>query len=120
MSKPPKSPQTPEQVVADALNEHGFLLQHKIAGILRSGNDRNHKHNWHIEASEVPVSLPNGEETRIDLVLCQNAITRRTWRLLVECKRSARDFKRWVFFGESHHYSQRLDCRPAIRVHGWI
>lgn len=101
MSKPARSPQTPEQVVADALNEQGFLLQHKIVDILRSGDNGKSRHNWHIEASEVPVSLPNGDETRIDLVLCQSGVTRRPWRVLIECKRSTRDFKRWVFFGET-------------------
>ena len=46
----------------------------------------------------MPVSLPNGDETRIDLVLRHGPETGVHWRVVMECKRSARDYKRWVFF----------------------
>jgi len=60
-------------------------------------------HGWHVEASEVPVSLPNSEETRIDLVLQHGRDPNNPWRVVVECKRAARDFKRWIFFSETSY-----------------
>jgi len=101
MRKERESEATPQEIVAAALNEQGYLLQHKIMDVLRSpAGDEKYRHDWRIEAAEVPVSLPNGEETKIDLVLRPSGVTgQRTWRIVTECKRSARDYKRWVFFG---------------------
>jgi hypothetical protein len=93
---------SPEEIVAAALNEQGYLLQYKVASVVRSPAKKGQlQHDWHIEASEVPVSLPNGDETRIDIVLNHGAAESSVWRIVAECKRAARDYKRWVFFGEN-------------------
>jgi len=102
MSKDPIPQSTPEEAVALALNEQGYLFQHKIAQILHAPRgDGEFSHQWYVEAEEVPVSLPNGAETRIDIVLHHGPQAGSPWRVVLECKRSARDFKRWVFFGEA-------------------
>lgn len=60
----------PKEIVAAALNEHGYLLHHRVVDVLHSHYRKwEFCHFWSIEASELPVSLPNGAETRIDLVL---------------------------------------------------
>ena len=93
---------TPEEVVAQALNEQGYLFHHKVIQVLRPSSGT--KHEWFVEASEVPVSLPNGNETRVDIVLrhCPNQ-PENPWRVVMECKRAARDYKRWVFFADAKH-----------------
>lgn len=90
------------KVVALALNEQGYLFQHRVIQVLQSPEaDGASAHNWYVEAEEVPVSLPTGHETRIDLVLRYGLQLDSPWRAVLECKRSARDYKRWVFFGEA-------------------
>ncbi len=101
MSKAPSSQPTPEEIVADALNEQGYLFHHKIVDVLEAGRRGKFSHNWYVEASEVPVSLPNEKETRIDLVLRHGPQLGKPWRVILECKRSARDYKRWIFFGQT-------------------
>jgi hypothetical protein len=89
-----------QELVASALNEQGYLLHHKVVSVLNAPpTERESCHDWKIEASEVPVSLPNGDETRIDLVLRHEGSSHRPWRVVMECKRSAKDYKHWVFFG---------------------
>lgn len=111
-TKKDKEPEiTPEQLVVDALNEQGYLLHHKVLDVLRSHSAQERpNHRWQVEASEVPVSLPNGDETRIDLVLRHGEHEKSLWRAVVECKRSAKDFKRWVFFGQNE-----FDTGPSPR-----
>lgn len=119
MTKATTPPMMPEELVAAALNEQGYLLHHKVVDVLRSDDKKAiFRHSWNIEASEVPVSLPNGDETRIDLVLRYGAQGHRPWRVVVECKRSARDYKSWAFFGGTrwsqgssprHFYVERAD-----------
>ncbi|MGO8835993.1 MAG: hypothetical protein ACLQAH_04960 [Limisphaerales bacterium] len=93
---------TPEEVVALALNEQGYLFHHKIIQVLQPPSGiKDFKHDWIVEASEVPVSLPNGMETRIDLVLRHTPKKDNPWRVVVECKRADPRYKRWVFFGDS-------------------
>lgn len=101
MSKPPPQPLTAEEIVASALNEQGYLLQHRILEAIHS-NSRGDKwaDAWAIEAFEVPVSLPNHDETRIDLVL-KHKKTGAGWWTVMECKRAAPDFKRWIFFAQN-------------------
>jgi hypothetical protein len=98
----PIIPQPPaEEVVALALNEQGYLLHHKVASALRASNqDRRVLHNWRVESCELPVSLPDGNETRVDILLRHRGSPGIPWRVVLECKRAARDYKRWVFFGE--------------------
>ena len=100
--KKSESAMTPQEVVCAALNEQGYLFQHKIVQVLQPpAGQENPKHGWYVEASEVPVSLPNGDETRIDIVLRhrQNQPDN-PWHVVVECKRAAREYKRWVFFSD--------------------
>jgi hypothetical protein len=100
--KKDESAMTPEEVVCAALNEQGYLLHHKLVKVLQpSAGHENFKHEWYVEASEVPVSLPNGDETRVDIVLRhRQSQPENPWHLAVECKRAARDYKRWVFFSD--------------------
>jgi len=101
MSKTPPPPPKPEQIIADALNEQGYLFQHKLtANLLAHEASKSAQHNWQLEAVEVPVSLPNGDETRIDIVL-RHGRDSVPVQAVIECKRSARDYKRWVFFAQS-------------------
>jgi len=99
-SESPKS--SPSEIVVAALNEQGFLFQHRIIeelAELRPG--RPFIHNWTVEASEIPVSLPNEAETRIDVLLRNNATGESPWYAVVECKRAMKEFKRWVFFSQT-------------------
>ena len=107
----PNPPVPPlEEIVALALNEQGYLLQHKLANVVQSkGPDGRYSHNWHIEAEEVPVSIPGGRETRVDLLLRHGPVRpgqerQNPWRVVLEAKRSSRDFKRWVFFGQTNRH----------------
>jgi len=116
------------ETVALALNEQGYLFQHKIAQLLQSpSNDGQSAHNWYVEAEEVPVSMPNGDETRIDLVLRHGPQLGGPWRVVLECKRSARDYKRWVFFGQvdrrrgpsrNNYYVELADLRGSWNHQG--
>ena len=94
---------TPQEVVCAALNEQGYLFHHKIVQVLQPPAGReSFKHDWYVEASEVPVSLPNGDETRVDIVLRHRPKQPdNPWRVVMECKRAARDYKRWVFFANT-------------------
>ncbi len=98
----PYPTQTAEEVVSAALNEQGYLFQHKIIRVLQSPTSAGSpKHEWYVEASEVPVSLPNGDETRVDIVLKHRySQPDNPWHIVMECKRAARDYKRWVFFSK--------------------
>jgi hypothetical protein len=92
-----------EELVAGALNEQGFLFQQKVAHVLRTASQKpvmERQHKWRFEAVEVPVSLPDGQETRIDLVLRYGDQDPCFWWVVVECKRALPDYKAWVFFGE--------------------
>ena len=98
--RPPEA--KPYEIVAAALNEQGFLLQHKVAETLAKPDDRQtHAHQWQVEALEVPVSVAN-EATRIDLLLRHYSSKESPWYAVLECKRLAREYKRWVFFGEKY------------------
>jgi hypothetical protein len=90
---------TAEEIASAALNEQGYLFQHKIIRVLQSPTEAGSpKHEWYVEASEVPVSLPNGDETRVDIVLKHRySQADNPWHVVMECKRAARDYKRWIF-----------------------
>jgi len=99
-----EDPLTPQQIVAQALNEQGYLFHHKVIHVLRPSSGA--KHDWFVEASEVPVSLPNGDETRVDIVLRHRPKDpENPWRVVMECKRATRDYKRWVFFADAKNTS---------------
>jgi hypothetical protein len=94
-------PPSAEEVIAAALNEQGYLFHHKVLDVLHTARQESRSgHNWVIDASEVPVSLPNDKETRIDIVLRHGGEEAVPWRVVLECKRAARDYKRWVFFAD--------------------
>lgn len=122
MKTPPPLPSI-EQIVADALNEQGFLFQHKIATVLLAPEKADKaKHKWQLEAAEVPVSLPNGSETKIDLILRLGPESNCPVRVVVECKRSSRDFKKWIFFAQNeiahnpspqNYYAERAHLRQG-------
>jgi hypothetical protein len=96
------TPPSPPDIIAAALNEQGFLFQHRIIEELATLNTHSGpRHNWITEAVEVPVSLPNEAETRIDLVLRHQGSGQSPWYGVVECKRLTKDYKRWVFFATS-------------------
>lgn len=108
---------TAEEVVSTALNEQGYLFQHKVIRVLQSAPVTGiKKHEWYVEAAEVPVSLPNGDETRVDIVLKHRYHQPdNPWHVVMECKRAARDYKRWVFFSNiqyakgpsfNHYYTE--------------
>lgn len=95
--------------VASALNEQGFLLQHRVADAVAESKEK-HGHSWVVVTDEYPVTASDDKETRIDLVLANEDIEplgsnepRVTWCLCVECKRANRDYKAWVFFGDQPH-----------------
>jgi len=111
------TPPTAEEVVSAALNEQGYLFQHKIIRVLQSSSGmESRKHEWYVEASEVPVSFPNGDETRVDIVLKHRySQPDNPWHVVMECKRAARDYKRWIFFSDlkyakgpsaNHYYTE--------------
>jgi hypothetical protein len=103
--KPLPEPPPVEEIVAAALNEQGYLLQHKIANVLETPDtDGKFPHGWEIEAEEIPVSLPNQLETRVDLLLRHGPQKQSPWRAVVESKRSSPDYKRWVFFGQTDRH----------------
>lgn len=116
---------TPEEIVTLALNEQGYLFHHKVIQVLNPpGRGNGTSHRWEIEACEVPVSLPNGAETRIDIVLQHGPDSGVPWRVAVECKRSSRDYKRWVFFAATQYqrgpspglyYTEQVDLRSGRR-----
>src|SRR6266542_1012568 len=98
----PTSLKDEQEIVALALNEQGYLLHSKLVEVLQSpGKHGISPHGWYVDATEVPVHLQDGKETRIDLVLRHGPALRSPWRGVLECKRSARGYKRWVFFGQT-------------------
>ncbi len=89
----------PEQLVAAALNEHGFMLQQvirrKLDGSIKDTKDE-WKDQWRFVATEYPVTAADGSQTRIDLLLrhCYG----RSVHICLECKRPNPRFKKWIFF----------------------
>lgn len=101
MSKAPLPPLSAEEIVAQALNEQGYLLHHRILAEIHTASRKDQwDDTWAVEAFEVPVSLPNHDETRIDIVL-KHKKPGTPWWLTVECKRAAPNYKRWVFFAQN-------------------
>jgi hypothetical protein len=100
--KPLQVPLSPEQVVANALNEQGFLfaqiVREKICN--RVDEDGDAQNRWGLIASEYPVTASDGSQTRIDLVLGHGS--QRDICLAVECKRANPLYKRWVFFDKAN------------------
>lgn len=89
---------TPEEMIAAALNEHGFLLQQvvkkKLQGSLGPKGDT--QSYWEFVATEYPVTAADGSQTRIDILLHHASV--KGLHLCLECKRPHPKFKKWVFF----------------------
>lgn len=127
-SRSPATVDETAQIVAGALNEQGYLFHHKVLNVLLpASSPATANLPWHVEASEVPVSLPSGDETRIDLVLRLGKVENSPWRVVMECKRAAREFKHWVFFGNTTwrrgpspntYYIQRADLHSGWNNQG--
>jgi len=102
-----------EEIVAKALNEHGFLLALRVRKEIRSGFSQHlgTGHKWNCEAVECPVSARNGKQTRLDLVLASHK--RETVKLAIECKRSDPKYKLWVFF-DTDPCAHGADARKAF------
>ncbi|EEF63361.1 hypothetical protein [Pedosphaera parvula] len=93
-----RTPQTPEQKVAAALNEQGFLFQQRVRDAIVQKGHSTGRVPWQLLASEYPVTAADGSQTRVDLVLQNNDF--RGAYLCVECKRSDSRFKNWIFFDQ--------------------
>jgi len=101
-----------------------ILFQHRvIEELVDLKPGREHPHNWMVEATEVPVALPNEAETRIDILLRNQATGGNPWYALLECKRSSKDYKRWVFFGKTQRgrgvYSRCYYIEHADLLGSW-
>ena len=83
---------TPERF-AQAMNEHGYLLQQRIQHKLK-GLSQNQDFIWSVEASEFPIATYVGVETKIDLVLRWKHSD--DMKVSVECKRAYK--KPWLFW----------------------
>lgn len=120
------TPQQPpiEKIAAEALNEQGYLFQHKLVNNLLADQSRKGSSDWQVEATELPVALPTGEETRIDIVLRLGIENSAPVRAVIECKRSARDYKRWIFFSQNQIQQNPLSEfyyveRAQLKTGGW-
>jgi hypothetical protein len=99
MSKPPPTaPPSPEEMVATALNEQGFLFSQVVRDHIHEGQEKLpvSDRKWRIHAREYPVTAADGSQTRIDLLL--RHANARGLHLCLECKRADPRFKQWVVF----------------------
>lgn len=133
MTKTPTSTPSDSELIADALNEQGYLLQLRLLTLVNTAKEGEAFPPWRIDAVEYPVSTANGDQTRIDIVLTHMKFP--GIHLAVESKRANPLYKRWVFFdqtvrpnskfffdiaeqfskrtGEGMRYVRRLDQRVA-------
>src|SRR4051794_28724077 len=88
----------PEEMVAAALNEHGFLLQQIVRQKLQGRVDpeEDNQNQWEFVASEYPVTAADDSQTRVDLLLHHHQV--RGLYMCLECKRPHPRFKKWIFF----------------------
>jgi len=90
--------QTPEENLAAALNEQGFLFSQVVREKIkfdRPGNGQPQTA-WKFLAQEYAVTPPDGSQTRIDLVLQNNRNLGNF--VCAECKRANPLYKQWMFF----------------------
>lgn len=95
-SGPPEDPSEAE-LVAEALNEQGYLLQLRLLALIEAPAADGSHPLWRVSAVEYAVSTPDGQQTRIDLVLANVKLPGA--HLAIEAKRAHPLYKRWVFFG---------------------
>jgi len=111
MSKPlaTSTPAQEEQVVA-ALNEGGFLFSQVVRDTIRfdsTGNARPQKA-WNFLTEEYSVTAPDGEQTRIDLLL--RNVKNLGLYLCVECKRMNPLYKQWLLFDRRRGHDGIAKC----------
>jgi hypothetical protein len=109
-------------IVAAALNEHGFLLQqvvrNKLGGwITDSPNTQGEdkwKDLWHFVAAEYPVTAADGSQTRIDLLLRHKHHP--GVHICMECKRPNPKFKKWIFFDRESNVAGMQDWQMTVET----
>jgi hypothetical protein len=82
-----------QEVLFNALNEHGFLFQEKCAQEIQYSTNTG----WSLHVTEHPVSL-KGKDTRIDIVI-RDESSAENYEVygLIECKRVDPRYKCWLF-----------------------
>jgi hypothetical protein len=85
-----------QELLAASINEQGFLLQQRVyeeanRAFGKPGSP------WVLSATEVPVEVANGKQTRIDIVLAHSKHA--GIHVAIECKRANPKFKAWALFG---------------------
>jgi hypothetical protein len=110
----PAASPSPEEMVATALNEQGFLLSQVVREKIQNQipGDQDTQSAWKYVASEYPVTGTDGSQTRIDLVLRRPANV----YLCLECKRPHPQFKRWVFFDKECSAYPKHTGRLAFEI----
>ena len=87
-------------MVADALNEQGFLFSQRVREVIQYGNQGILQTDWAYVEKEYPVTAADGFQTRIDIVL--RNLKERGFYLCLECKRAHPAYKKWVFFDKDY------------------
>ncbi len=84
-----------DEILFEALDEHGFLFQEKCAEDLNASSSRI---KWKVEAQEYPVAT-DVKETRIDIILTDttNHTKGHTVYAVIECKRVKTNRGFWLF-----------------------
>jgi hypothetical protein len=105
-----------EEIIAAALNEHGFLLQQVIrqklgGGVGEAGDTQD---GWRFRATECAVTAADGSQTRIDLLLQNNDF--QGVHICMECKRPNPKFKKWVFFDRESNVAGMKDWRINVET----
>jgi hypothetical protein len=96
MNPPSGLSATPEQLVADGLNQQGFLLAQAVRNEIDMHIPNGSYKGWKCLTHEYSVTAVDGSQTRIDLVLQMNAHPGHV--ACIECKRANPLYKRWIFF----------------------
>lgn len=82
-----------QEILFNALNEHGFLFQEKCAQEIQCSTNTG----WSLHVTEHPVSL-KGKDTRIDIVIRDESSAENCEVYgLIECKRVDPQYKCWLF-----------------------
>ena len=109
MAKNPTEEKTPEEIVATALNEQGFLFSQKVRETIRliPQTSERKESDWSVMESEYPVTAADGFQTRIDHVLKNKKSGK--LHVCLECKRCHPHYKRWIFFDRADQIPFRFE-----------
>lgn len=109
-----------QEDVAAALNEQGGILRGQIIGLLQSGTGRQN-HEWLCEGPDVPVSLPNHYDIRVDIVLKRrpfshllDSMSENQLHVVMKCKPAERHYDSWVFYSQVKASNSALSNRYHI------